>query len=67
MKNEEYLLLAKRNLYGKLLKKDGGGTISGLTDNEIEIMYLLSIDEQIQKYLTEGVNALKEKAKKIKP
>jgi len=45
-------LLAKRNLYSMLLKKDGGKKDSGLIDNEIEIMYLLSCDKQIQDYLT---------------
>lgn len=38
-------LLAKRTLYAILLGKDS------LTDNEIDLMYLLSKDEQIQAFL----------------
>ena len=37
------LLLAKRKLYSMLIEKDGGKNESGLTDNELDIMYLLSI------------------------
>ena len=50
------LLLAKRRLYSMLIEKDGGKNESGLTDNEIELMYLLSCDKQIQDYLTECNN-----------
>ena len=54
--NVSGLLIAKRKLYSMLIEKDGGKNESGLTDNEIEIMYLLSCDEQIQDYLTECNN-----------
>lgn len=46
------LLLAKRHLYYLLINKDGGGSKSNLTDVEIEIMYQLSLDHQIQEYLS---------------
>lgn len=46
------LLLAKRHLYSLLLQKDGGGSESNLTDGEIELMYQLSIDHEIQEYLS---------------
>lgn len=54
--NVSGLLLAKRRLYSMLIEKDGGKNESGLTDNEIELMYLLSCDKQIQDYLTECNN-----------
>lgn len=47
------LLLAKRKLYSLLIKKDGGKNESQLTDNEIDIMYLLSCDKQVQESLVE--------------
>lgn len=45
MKNE--ILEAKRRLYLLLLNKLNLDNI-GLTDNEVDIMFLLSKDEQIQ-------------------
>ena len=47
----EKLKEAKRKLYLLLLIKDGGKSESKLTDNEIEIMFYLSKDEQIQEIL----------------
>lgn len=47
--DEKYTLTSKRNLYHTLLKKDKSNV--GLTDNEIEIMYLLSLDKEIQDFL----------------
>lgn len=44
---KEEILEAKRKLYSLLLK-------NGLTDNEIDIMYLLSKDEQIQELLNQS-------------
>lgn len=52
-KSVDKLLLAKKNLYFILLEKDGGKNKSELTDNEIEIMYLLGCDKQIQDYISE--------------
>ena len=46
------LLRAKRHLYHLLLNRDGGGSESNLTGVEIEIMYQLSLDHQIQEYLS---------------
>jgi hypothetical protein len=49
--NEE-ILEAKRRLYLLLLKKPKLDS-RGLTDNEIELLLRLSIDEQIQKLFEE--------------
>lgn len=46
---EQEILEAKRNLYALLLKLDE----DTITDNEVDIVYLLSKDEQI-KSLFEG-------------
>lgn len=54
--NVSGLLLAKRRLYSMLIEKDGSKNESGLTSNEIEIMYLLSCDKQIQDHLTKCNN-----------
>ena len=44
------LLDAKRKLYLLLLKKD----INKLSNNEVDLMFLLSKDEQIQKLLNDN-------------
>ena len=44
---KEEILNAKRKLYSLLLKLDE----ETITENELDIMYLLSKDEQIQNFL----------------
>lgn len=46
---DEKIQLAKRQLYSLLLKKDD----EELTENEVDILFSLSKDEQIQKFLDE--------------
>ena len=48
------LLDAKRKLYLLLLKKD----INKLSNNEVDLMFLLSKDEQIQKLLNDNKKAI---------
>lgn len=53
MKNK--LLLAKRNLYFMLINLNE----DEITDNEVDIMYLLSKDEQILSFLNNEDNTSK--------
>jgi len=47
---EEELLEAKKRLYSLLIKS----SFDDMTDNEIDIMYLLSKDEKIQELLNKN-------------
>jgi hypothetical protein len=48
----EGLLTKKRELYSALLEVPN----KLMTENEVDIMYLLSKDSQIQSFLTESIN-----------